>query len=60
MMLLPSLLSPMPQHDSPLLIADSLCHGFPRIQLTTFFHLLDLVEQHLDSPKRSLLFDYSK
>ena len=32
-----SLVSRVPQHDSLLLIADSLCHGFPPVQLPTVF-----------------------
>lgn len=51
MMLARSLVSRVPQHDSLLLIADSLCHGFPPVQLPTFFHFVDLLEQHLESAK---------
>lgn len=51
-----SLVSWVPQHDSLLLIADSLCHGFPPAQLPTFFHFVDPLEQHLDSPKAKLPF----
>lgn len=52
-----SLVRRVPQHDSLLLIADGLCHGFPPVQLPTlFFHFTDLLEQK----KQKLLFGLIK
>lgn len=46
-------------HDSPLLlIADSLCHGFPPVLLPMFFHFTAQLEQQLysEKPRFSQLF----
>lgn len=45
-----------PKHDSLLLlllllIAGSLCHGFPPVQLPMFFHFVAVLESHLDSSR---------